>query len=143
MRHGSADLHAGAADRRTLRDALLLLPGPGFDETVRLGEDPGGNDRALPREVRRRHHRAEEGGDGAWLSFRGDERGVARKGASAVTKLSRANGFVSTGLAERARNSWVSPSTVSPVAKITVAATCGASCSRRSYSARPDRLGMR
>ena len=49
VRHGPADLHAGAADRRALRHAVLLVPGPRLHQAGRLGEDPRGDDRALPR----------------------------------------------------------------------------------------------
>ncbi len=71
VRHGPADVHAGAADRRALGHALLLVPGPRLDQAGRLGEDPRGDDHALPREVRAGHHREEEGGRAARLSARG------------------------------------------------------------------------
>ena len=52
VRHGPADVHAGAADRRALGHALLLVPGPRLHEAGGLGEDPRGDDHALPRELR-------------------------------------------------------------------------------------------
>ncbi len=67
VRDGPADLHPGAADRGALRDALLLVPGPRFDQARGLGQDPGGDHHPLPGAVRGRHNRAEAGRDGAGL----------------------------------------------------------------------------
>src|SRR5262249_41071801 len=135
VRDGPADVHAGAADRGAFRHTLLFLPGPRFDQAVRLGENPRRDDRALPRKVRRRHHREEESRDGAGMPAAGHEEFVGdelRKGASIIDRVSWVNGFVSTGREDCRRKSWVSESTVSPVAKMMVAATAGACFSSRS-----------
>src|SRR5438128_12004634 len=60
MRHGPADLFSRAADRRTFGNALLLVPGPRFDQARGVGEDPRRDDRPLPAEARGRDHRPEE-----------------------------------------------------------------------------------
>ena len=52
VRDGPADLHAGAADRRALGHAVLLVPGSRLDQARGLGEDPGRDHRPLPRAVR-------------------------------------------------------------------------------------------
>src|SRR5262245_60140260 len=60
MRHGPADIHAGAADHRALGHAVLLLPGARFDQARRVGEDQARDDRLLSRAQLAPHHRTQE-----------------------------------------------------------------------------------
>src|SRR5262245_53668197 len=69
VRHGPTDVLAGAADRRALGHALLLVPGPRLHQACVLGEDPRRDDCALLAEARRRHHREEKGGGTDGLSL--------------------------------------------------------------------------
>ena len=63
---------------------LLLVPGPRFDQARRLGQDPRRDDRALPRALRQRHHRAKEDGDNAGLPAAGLQSSPSRRGAKAT-----------------------------------------------------------
>src|SRR5580704_979577 len=67
VRHGPADIHAGAADRRRFRHVVLFVPGSGFDQARRLGQDRNRDYRLLSDAVLRERHGAQEATtDRAW-----------------------------------------------------------------------------
>src|SRR5258705_12301914 len=61
MRHGPADIHAGAANRRAFRDPVLLVSGSRFDEARRIREDQSRDDCVLHGTFVGKHHREQEG----------------------------------------------------------------------------------